>query len=717
MARKRNANQEPPPVAPRAWVLPAPAAERDFGLDPLDGLSIAEARMIANQARLGDYAWLQRIFREIEKADPVLKVCVERRLGGASSYELGAKTKELDGKTQLEAEQSECIRTRVLCAENLRETVEHLALASFRGYSMVAPVFSGDGASVDEFDLLDTWNISRDGPRGAWLWNPGSKGGTEGLEQIPGREIVVVEDEAIDFPGMNIHIRRELSDRDWGRFVEGFGIPPCGIIMPQFASVEDERKFLAAAMAGRRGADYAMPYGTQVSWANEARGIEPFSAFCERQERLIVLMSTGGILTSLSDSTGIGQGASQSHEETWKQITARFRRIISEALHRQAAIPILRREFPGQPVVATLVYEDEPPQTAEQVFKDGAAAIAAGYRIAKEELERASGYKLEEINVDKRRFSEPENPEDAANRAQNSQDARNGAGKPRENARRVENGSTPAPEPKTPGEPVLRDLAEARKKDFAAVAGAIDKLLALDGDDFAEKAGALAKNLPSALGGMNAAAQVIERELAEAFAAGPERVENNNPNKTPDGKFASDGGDQTGGKTDTENPAVSDPDDYGPDGPPGNKESHAERDARKNANKAEGVKNMAEVEAGKDSKNFMKSPKGNNIAFYQGDSNSGYIHIRDKLDNNGQPAENHKIMLRDNNIPNTLSQGTYYETYGRTVAINGNKMVFFGNEGKNGKDYFIISAYEDKEMAASISKKNKRLENSEVGKP
>ena len=118
---------------------------------------------------------------------------------------------------------------------------------------------------------------------------------------------------------------------------------------------------------------------------------------------------------------------------------------------------------------------------------------------------------------------------------------------------------------------------------------------------------------------------------------------------------------------------------------------------------------MAKVESGGDCKNFMRSQKLNRIAFYQGNDEEGYLHIKNN------PDPNHQEMLKDGNIPNTLAYGKFYEdTYQKFSGwsvVNGDKCVFLGKDGEDGVK--IITAYVSKTKAAVFSRRV-ALENEEM---
>ena len=62
-----------------------------------------------------------------------------------------------------------------------------------------------------------------------------------------------------------------------------------------------------------------VPHDSQISWASESRGTNPFTEFIEHQQKLIVMMATGGTLATLSEATGIGGGASDVQRDEWKR--------------------------------------------------------------------------------------------------------------------------------------------------------------------------------------------------------------------------------------------------------------------------------------------------------------------------------------------------------------------------------------------------------------
>ena len=239
--------------------------------------------------------------------------------------------------------------------ENLFPAIERLASAFFRGHAHVRPLWSDDGLGLAGFELLNAWNLCRDLVTGLWHWNPSAAETLDfgSLEPVPEGELVtLVRTRHIDYPAMPIFLRNALGEKAWGRFLERYGIPPVIITMPPDMDPARVSDYCAAATQVADGGSGALPAGSLVSYAHEARGTDPFTAFLDHQQRLIVLMATGGMLTSLTGATGIGQGATDAHEETWRTIVRRDAAAVATALNRTVTDTLLDRAFPGRPHLA-----------------------------------------------------------------------------------------------------------------------------------------------------------------------------------------------------------------------------------------------------------------------------------------------------------------------------------------------------------------------------
>lgn len=362
-------------------------------VNPLQGLTITQAKNIFDVARAHGSPLLQKIYEEIELTDPVLMTCVERRqsaLAGLGWRAVANASAADDAKAEDQRRALEAFANGI---ENLDEAIEHLDLAFFRGYSVCQPIW--EGIRVRRVNLLNSWNFLR-GDDDRLMWNPECTLDPKGCEEItPAARIVQLNRRrAIDWPALSIYIRKYVGERDWGRFLERYGIPPVDVIMAPNATDEQRGEYLACAEAAKNGSSVAYPSGTSISRAETSRGQDPFTAFIEHQEKLIVLMATGGTLTSLAQAdTGSLAGGAQM--DVWEQIVQRDGVVISAAMNRDLFIPFLREAFPGEPVMAhfEIGKEDEPSAT-EAADLAGKLKVA-GWRVDQSQLEEQTGLKLE----------------------------------------------------------------------------------------------------------------------------------------------------------------------------------------------------------------------------------------------------------------------------------------------------------------------------------
>ena len=362
--------------------------------NPLAGLSVRRAQAVFDFARAYGSPQLQYIYNEIEATDPVLLTCVERRAAAIAA--MGWKfTVRAEADKSLAEEQRDALKTFVGGIENFTEALEHLDLAFFRGYSHVQPIWEEDG-TVRRIQLLKSWNFLHDRLGETWYWNPEAHATPAGLEVITpdARLVTVTRRRAIDYPALTIYIRHALGERDWGRFVEHYGIPPADITMPPNATEKDKPQFEAAAAAAQNAQNVVLPNGSTVSRASETRGQNPFLDFCNYQAKQILILATGGTLATLAEGD-TGTLAGNAQENVWKQIVARDGAIISDAVNRALFRPFLRQAFPGGPAAVDFELGDEKTLTADEVFDLAGKAKVAGWRIAQDELEEASGFTLE----------------------------------------------------------------------------------------------------------------------------------------------------------------------------------------------------------------------------------------------------------------------------------------------------------------------------------
>lgn len=388
---------DPAQQSPAPWLSPStvhfpkksPESVWIQRFNPLYGLSVDSAQLIFDAARSGAYSMLQYLYSQLEITNPTLAVCVERR----SAALAGLARRVVADDDSDDAEFQAAWLADKIKQLNLTDLLEHLDLAFFRGFSHAAPIWDDD--DLVGFDLLDSWNFSQDILTGAWYWNPSARNavaGSPGTELIPDGELITVQRRiCIDYPAMAISIRLAVGDRQWGEFLERYGVPFCVLVAPPMANEAQIQEFAQSAAKIADGRATALPNGSSYGFAESARGVNPFSEFLDYNMRLIVLMATGGTLTSLAEA-GSGTLAGGAQMKVWEQIVSRDAVVVSEELNSQLFRPMLRRKFGRALAKFEMMAEER--QSASDLMDIAVKARAAGFILDKDELERKTGFKL-----------------------------------------------------------------------------------------------------------------------------------------------------------------------------------------------------------------------------------------------------------------------------------------------------------------------------------
>jgi hypothetical protein len=92
-------------------------------------------------------------------------------------------------------------------------------------------------ALLRELQLLDQWNVLRDGLDGAFYWNPSAlctraKSMPADSKLDPATHIIYTPRQNLLRIALAKFVRQNLSQKDWDAFVEAFGIPAPIVTMP-----------------------------------------------------------------------------------------------------------------------------------------------------------------------------------------------------------------------------------------------------------------------------------------------------------------------------------------------------------------------------------------------------------------------------------------------------------------------------------------------------
>ena len=495
--------------------------------NPLRGLTIAQANMIFDCARNGDTQRLHWMYQEIETQNPVLSMATTRRAGAAANFAWRVSERAaMDGS--LSAEQKDAAERFFGDIENLSDLFEHLDLALFRGFAHAQPIWE-DERTVRHIELLDSWKFLK--KDGEWLYNPACDGFSSNCVSCRDARLVTVERRRpVDVPALAIHLRAAVGARDWGRFIERYALPKPAVVMAQNATKEDRDDYLESASALENGQVTVWPSGASLmDFAGSSRGVDPFTAFIQHQEKTILMLATGGTLGSMAES-GAGTLAGNAQADVWDQIVSRDAGIIAQAVKRSMLNPFLAAAFPGQPVAVDFDFDLTKKPTPKEIFETAAAAKNAGYLVAQDELEEATGWKLEKVESgelkvesDGRFPSLP--PRNSTLYALNSSLSPETPLQTREEAFKNASGDLDGqgdPSALPPSQIAKKrpsgaeGVLEAFAKDTGAAAKAVEEFLKDPSKEAAEK---LLADLPKLLPNDPAMAAVIADEMAKAMAA------------------------------------------------------------------------------------------------------------------------------------------------------------------------------------------------------
>lgn len=372
--------------------------------NPLRSLVISRVVQLLEAGERGEFADLQWLYRFVEKRFPVHRAVLKRRRAALDKLDWDIKVvSELPaGATETMAEeQRQFLRGRYELIENLRDAIRHLALAEFRGFSVLQKHRFDDGpndGAVRELHWLPQWLWVRDGQFGDWYWNEKAQSGANALslgdtnrvwpdDQAPegalklGDFIIRVEDMPINEIATIAFVNCSMGKKDWAAFVEIFGLPGCIIEMPPGIPAGKEDEYRDSAEDVAEGASGAVPNGSKPYFpSSSVRGNAPFKEFLDAEKEDVVLAGTGGKLTMLNEATGIGGGQGEVHDDAFDDLAESEAGEISEIFQRQFDKLELSQEFPGQPVLAYFQLEAQAQEDATAIVDRAVKLDGIGFR-------------------------------------------------------------------------------------------------------------------------------------------------------------------------------------------------------------------------------------------------------------------------------------------------------------------------------------------------
>ena len=360
---------------------------------PIRGLTLERATSLLEAGERGEYADLQWLYRFVERRDATLCALLSRYDGGLLKLDWEIK---LAAGSGAEAQaQARVLREAYGGVDNLREALQFLVGARFRGFAHLEKWFGADG-QVTHLEPVPQWHWVRDGLHGAWQYNREARSGASTGEPIDPAHFVVREvDRPVDELAVLIHVRRNECQEGWDVFVRTYGVPSMFMVGPPGATAELEAGLAAQIEGATSDSRGYLPYGTQLtSVPVTARGVNPFRTYLKALDEQLVLAATGGKLSVLSEP-GVGQQAGFVHWRVWREIVQAEALLISETFQQQFDAPLLAARFPGRPLLAYFELCGKEETDVGSLVEQTATLSRAGYRVDPAQLSEKTGYRFE----------------------------------------------------------------------------------------------------------------------------------------------------------------------------------------------------------------------------------------------------------------------------------------------------------------------------------
>jgi phage gp29-like protein len=361
--------------------------------NPLRGLTLQRAVQLGEAYFRGEMNDLQWTYFWIEQTDPDLLALLECRFGRLLEMDYHIKVAKDANESQAKAQQ-EYLQKRFDAIDNLYEAVEHLGMAAFRGFAHCEKWYE-DG-ELTHLEIVDQWNVVRDGLVGDWKYNPEARGAT--FRSLPEENLMPADSflfrqvrRPINRIALFKFVRANLSDKDWDAFNEIYGIPGGVVIGPPNVPVEKETEFRDAAEDIAEGGSGFLPNGSDYKANTGPRGTQPFKERLDHLSEKLILAGTGGKLKMLTEA-GSGTLAGGAHSEVFEQIAKGEARRISETFNKQLVQGWLDDKFPGQPHAAYFELAANEEADVGQIVDHVSKLATAGYVVDPEQVSEKTGY-------------------------------------------------------------------------------------------------------------------------------------------------------------------------------------------------------------------------------------------------------------------------------------------------------------------------------------
>lgn len=381
-------------------------------LNPLRGLNMPRVIDMLESGERGDYGDLQWTYRMVEKRSATLRAC--KRNLASSLMELDHKVKimewaEADPNTKALAERQATALTKAYeRIENLREALQHLALADFRGFAHLEKAYAPELVSVpggsggvyrpiNRLEPVPQWHFGRNGIYGEWEYFADSNTATaNGENPVETSHFLIREvEDPINEIALIAFVRQNMAQKDWDGFLETYGIPWLFFILPDGVKPGDPGydEWITVANQAQSDSRGTLPSGTQVETANVNARNHPFDEYQKRQDNEIILAATSSLLTMTTEA-GSGTLAGGAHSDTFERIARAQAMLVSEIFQEQFDKPMLQTMFPGQPIMCYFEWAAKDEEDIGDILENARRAKDAGFQADVAEISEKTGLKL-----------------------------------------------------------------------------------------------------------------------------------------------------------------------------------------------------------------------------------------------------------------------------------------------------------------------------------
>ncbi len=369
--------------------------------NPLRALTMTRVVHALAQQEMGYRAEAQWLYLFIERRDAVLRAVMQRRLASIKKLDWSIKIKEGMEENGLAKQQQKFLKGVYEGIDNLKQSFEFMATATFRGYAHLEKHYDEEDGDLSHLEPVPQYLWANKLPSKDWLFNAKAFQTATGVPIDPENFIIRECAAPVNEVAVIAFMRKSMSLKDWDGWIEAYGIPPLFITLPpgvgtasnEPGNVVDTYQQLAQEIISNgRG---VLPNGAEIiNPTKEVAGtVGPFSEHVREQNEQIVLAATSGLLTSLSAPTGMNDSQAGAHENTFMDLAKSEALEISETFQRAIDDDVLEEEFPNQDALAYFELAHHEVEDAD-VVGDVQILSQAGYQMDPEELSEKTGYKL-----------------------------------------------------------------------------------------------------------------------------------------------------------------------------------------------------------------------------------------------------------------------------------------------------------------------------------